>query len=340
LTYAGLSYLDRTVALESGEIRPEGIDLRFTKFQQTGELFKRQRKFAEFDASEMSLSNFILMVGRGDDRFVGLPVFLSRQFRHKDVYVHSGSGIEAPDQLRGRKVGILQYQMTAAIWVRAILQHDYGVLPHEIQWWTGGLTEPGLPAGDIASDYQAEIELLRRQMAGEISLELIPNDQTLEGMLEEGTLEGLVSSRAPRPFVAGSTRIRRLFEDYRRIERDYYERTKIFPIMHLVVLLRSVYEKNPWAARNLSEAFALAKRKGRERLRSLGTLAVSLPWLASDLEEIDSLFGGDAFPYGLEQNRSVLETTIQYLMEQRLLARPVAVEELFAPETIARDLVW
>jgi 4,5-dihydroxyphthalate decarboxylase len=328
------------VAIESGEIRPEGIELRFARFAHTGELFRRQRKFAEFDASEMSLSNFIIMIGRGEDRFVGLPIFLSRQFRHKDVYIHSGSGVESPEQLRGKDVGILQYQMTAAIWVRAILQHDYGVLPHEIQWWTGGLSEPGVPAGDIPSDYQAEIHRLRRQMSGEIFLELIPNDQTLEGMLEEGALAGLVTSRAPAAFANHSTAVRRLFENYRKVEREYFERTRIFPIMHLVVLRRDIYEGNPWVARSLAEAFVEAKKVGLARLRSLGTLAVTLPWLSSDLEEIDSLFEGDAFPYGLERNRRVLDTSIQYLMEQKLLHRQVAVEELFAPETIAGDLAW
>jgi 4,5-dihydroxyphthalate decarboxylase len=288
----------------------------------------------------MSLSNFIMMTAKGDDRFIGIPVFLSRQFRHKDIYVHDAAGVDTADQLRGKEVGVLQYQMTAAVWVRAILQHDFGVLPKEIQWWTGGLTHPGVPAGDMASDYQGEIAELRRQIPGDVSLKMIPDDQTLEGMLEEGSLSALVSSRPPKAFVSGVPTVRRLFKDYRHVERDSYLRTGLFPIMHLVVLRRDIYEKQPWTARSLAEAFAAAKRRGRERLRSLGTLAVSLPWLAAELEEIDELFEGDAFPYGLDRNRTVLETTIRFLVEQGLVDRIVKVQELFAPETLESSLPW
>jgi 4,5-dihydroxyphthalate decarboxylase len=333
LTYAGLSYFDRTIALESGEVQPKGIDLKFTRFEVTGELFKRQRKFAEFESSEMSLSNFIMMTAQGDQRFVGLPIFLSRQFRHKDVYVHANSGVETADQLKGQKVGVLQYQMTAAVWVRAILEHDHGVSPMDINWWTGGLNKPGVPGGDIGADYQAEIDDLKRRIPG-LSLSMIPVDRTLEEMLESASLTALVTSRAPAAFKEGSAAIRRLFRDYRKVEQDFYRRTGLFPIMHLVVIRRDVYERDPWIAVSLSEAFAAAKRRGSQRLRSLGTLAVTLPWLAADLDEIDDLFAGDAFPYGLPRNRTVLETTIRYLFEQGLVDRQVGVEELFAAETL------
>lgn len=333
LSYAGLSYLDRTAALERGDVRPEGIDLTFVRFDTAGELFKRQRTFASFDASEMSLSNFVMMTARGDDRFVGLPVFPSRQFRHKDLYVNVAAGVDSPEQLVGHDVGVLQYQMTAALWIRGILQHDYGVAPDDVRWWTGGLTTPGVPAGDSRSTYEHEVDGLRRTLPAGTALSLIRDDQTLEGMLEDGSLAALVTSRPPRAFTRRTGAIRRVFADYRRVERAYFTRTGFFPIMHLVVLRRDVYHRHPWVACSLAEAFGRAKAVGYRRLRSLGTLAVTLPWLAAELEEVDELFGGDAFPYGVEPNWAVLEATLAYSFEQGLAPRKVDVSELFAPET-------
>lgn len=333
VTYAGLSYFDRTWALERGDVAPRGVRLTFVPFDNAGELFKRQRRFACFDASEMSLSNFIMMTARGDDRFVGIPVFPSRQFRHKDVYVNTAAGIEAPEDLAGRDVGVLQYQMTAAVWVRAALHHDHGVDPAQVQWWTGGLTAPGVPAGDSPSSYEAEVRTLRRTLPPGTQLSVIGDDHTLEGMLEDGSLAALVTSRPPSAFVRGSPMLRRLFRDYRDVERAYFARTGLFPIMHLVVLRRDLYERHPWIACSLAEAFERAKQAGYRRLRSLGTLGVALPWLAAELEEVDELFGGDAFPYGLDPNRAVLEAVLGYAREQGLIARPLQAAELFATET-------
>jgi 4,5-dihydroxyphthalate decarboxylase len=332
LTYAGLSYFDRTLALELDVVRPEGIDLSFVRFDVTGDLFKRQRKYAEFDCSEMSLSNFIMMVAEGDERFVGLPVFPSRQFRHKDIYVYGPSGIENPSQLKGKDVGVLQYQMTAAVWIRGILAHEFSVFPEDMIWWTGGLTEANTPAGDIASDYEQELEKLRSRIP-RLSIAMIPGDRTLEDMLFDGSLQALITSRPPHRFPAAAE-VLRLFPTYKQVEQDFYRRTGLFPIMHLVVVKRDVYERAPWIAASLTTAFAEAKNQGLKRLRSLGTLAVSLPWLAADLDEVDALFSGDAFPYGVKSNRTVLETTIAYMVEQGLLARSVRIEELFAYETL------
>lgn len=322
LTYAGLSYFDRTVPLETGAVPVTGIDLNVVTFRSPGELFRRQSQHAEFDVSEMSLSTFIALVARGDDRFVGLPVFISRNFRHSQVYLHADAGIDRPEDLRGRDVGIFEYQMTAGLWIRAFLQHDHGVHASEVSWWEGGLTEPHFE------------ERMRLDLPPSISVKRIPADRTLESMLEAGDLPALVTVQPPTTFGEPGSNVRRLFPDHRTVEHDYYLRTGLFPIMHLVVVRRDVYEANRWVAMTLVEAFTAAKEAGRRRLRAVTGLAVGLPWLSSELAEIDQLFGGDAFPYGVAANRTALEAATQYSAEQGLSPQRVEVEELFAPEVL------
>lgn len=322
LTYAGLVYWDRTLALATGEVRPGGVELTYVGFDDPGELFRRQSRHAEFPASEMSASSFVAMISRGDDRFVGLPVFPSRHFRHAQVYVNTSAGIRVPQDLRGRKVGILEYQMTAALWIRAFLEHDYGVRPAEIAWLTGGLREP---------EFHERMPL---ELPGEISLHRIPAGRTLEGMLAGGEIDALVSAFPPRALADPGSPVDRLFPGYRQVEREYFARTGIFPIMHLVVLRRDVYERHRWLARVLYDAFCAAKDTGRRRLHQITGLAVSLPWLEAELADTESLFDGDAFPYGVAANRMVLEALTRYAHEQHIAQRPTGVDELFAAETL------
>lgn len=326
LTYAGLSYFDRTVPLEQGTVDVPGVDLNYVAFRSPGDLFRRQAQHAEFEASEMSLSTFIMLIARGDTRFVGIPVFVSRNFRHSQVYVHEDAGIEDPADLAGRDVGIFEYQMTAALWIRAFLQHDHGVAPSDLRWWEGGLIEPGYA------------ERLPVELPPGIDVSRIPADRTLEGMLAAGDLDALVTVQPPRGFGGGGLPVRRLFPDHREVELDYYRRTGLFPIMHLVVLRRDVYEAHRWLPVTLLQAFTAAKDAGAARLRALTGLAVGLPWLAVSLAEVDDLFGGDAFPYGVPANRETLEAAARYSQEQGLAPREVAVDELFAPEVLVDPL--
>lgn len=326
LTYAGLSYLDRTVPLESGAVPVPGVDLNVVSFGSPGDLFRRQAQHAEFEASEMSLSTFIALVARGDERFVGLPVFISRNFRHSQVYVHAGAGIDEPGALRNRDVGIFEYQMTAGLWIRAFLQHDYGVAASDVRWWQGGLTDP---------HYDERVHL---DLPPEIVVQRIPAGRTLEGMLESGELPALVSVQPPAAFGRAGSPVRRLFPDYRAVELDYHRRTGLFPIMHLVVVRRDVYEANRWLPMTLLQAFTAAKEAGLRRLRAVTGLAVALPWLAWSLDELDAEFGGDAFPYGVAANRRALEAAVRYSHEQGLSPRLVEVNELFAPEVLVDPL--
>jgi 4,5-dihydroxyphthalate decarboxylase len=322
LSYAGLLYLDRTLPLLTGEVRPEKVNLRYEVFPRVEELFRRQAQDAEFQVAEMSMGTFMVMVSRGKAPFVGLPVFLSRHFRHREVYVNTGAGITDPASLRGKRVGVPEYQMTAALWVRAFLEHDHGVRPEQIQWFTGGLREPSYKQR-LAIDLPPGVEVQR-----------IPADQTLEGMLQRGGLDALITTELPRYDPSAPVTVRRLFPDYGAVERDYFARTGLFPIMHLVVLRRDVYEADQSLARSLTEAFGRAKEIGGQKLRFQPSLMVALPWLWEAVEEVDRLFDGDAFPYGVEPNRRVLEAMTSYAFEQGLTKRKVDVEELFAPEVL------
>ncbi|MBO0827114.1 MAG: hypothetical protein J2P24_04965 [Streptosporangiales bacterium] len=319
LQYAGLRYFDR--ALDRLDEQDSTTDLRidYVDFSEALDLFRRQAQGAEFESSEMSLATFIILTSRPDCEFVGIPVFTSRSFRHNCLYVNSDSGISGPADLRGARVGVPEYQMTAAVWVRGFLSDDYGVTPGEMDWYTGGLEQPGYRAR-YGVDLPADVRLSR-----------IPEETALVPMLARGDLDALVSVLPPS--VAEPT-VRRLFPDSGPVERDYYRRTRIFPIMHLVVLRRDVYEKDRTLAADLATAFAEAKEIGRRRLRRLDSLAVELPWLNEALAEVDELFAGDAFPYGVEANLETLRAATSYCYEQGLSSRRVEPEELFAPEAV------
>jgi 4,5-dihydroxyphthalate decarboxylase len=326
LTYAGASYYDKTRALELGELSPDGIELDYVRFEHVGELFRAMAQTPErFSAAEMSLSTLAMLISRGDDRLVGIPVFPSKAFRHSQVYVNVDSGIEKPEDLRGRRVAVPEYQMTAAVWIRAFLEHDYGVSPREIHWLTGGLVTP---------QYE---ERLHHDAPPGVTIDLIPQGRTLLEMLDSGEIDGLTTAQQPQTFTAGSGRVRRLFPDYRSVEEDYLRRTGYFPIMHTVVVQRELYETNRWVAVALLEAFEKAKHLARARLRNLDTLAIMHPWIAAELEELKEpfgSFGGDPFAYGISPNRHVIDALLGYSYEQGLSDRKVTVEDIYAAETL------
>jgi 4,5-dihydroxyphthalate decarboxylase len=327
LSLGGCDYWDRTHGLIDGTIKPTGIELTYlvTPLQ---DLFRRMVQHEEFDAAEMSMSTYIALVANGDRRFVGIPVFPSRNFRHSYLFVNAKAGIETPADLRGRRIGVPEYQMTAALWIRSILQHDFDVHPRDMLWSTGGLRMPGY------------VERAHVDLPDDIDLRVIDPAQTLEGLLDAGELDALISPVRPQSLVDGAGLVRRMFPDYREVEKDYYRRTNIFPIMHTVVMRREVYEANRWVPASLFEAFELAKRRGRERLLVTGPLAVALPWIPADLEEIDEVFGGqDPWVYGIEANRHVLNAMVEMSVEQGLASRRVSVEDLFVPECLVSPAV-
>lgn len=194
ITYAGIDYLDRTRPLLDGAVKPEGISLKIVPFEEPSELFRRVAQFTEFDAAEMSFSTYAALTSRGDDRYIAIPFFPSRHFRHGDIYVHRDSGISHPADLRGKKVGIPSYRMTAAVWQRAFLQYDYGVLPREIHWYTGGLKSPGDLGPNAVPNPPG------------VTIDVIPNTTSLESLLAEGEVPVLFSPDRPAPLLDGSGR--------------------------------------------------------------------------------------------------------------------------------------
>ncbi|HYE81409.1 MAG TPA: ABC transporter substrate-binding protein [Clostridia bacterium] len=314
---------DRTRALRDGLVSVEGVELEYVSLGPL-ELFKRVLQNEEFDAAELSFSNYMMERSRDINRFIALPVFTSRMFRHSSIFVNTQAGIEKPQDLAGKKVGVLEYHITAALCIRGFLSDDYGVRPETIRWFTGGQEKPE------ATDRMAHIKLPES-----LSIQHIGPHQTLNKMLEEGELDALITAFNPTCFIKKSPHVRRLFPDFRKEEEDYYLRTGIFPIMHLVVIRQKVYEQNPYLAESLYRAFAQAKDLAQEKLRKTSALTVLLPWLIPEIEQVENMMGPDYWAYGVSRNRRTLDAEARWSFEQGLSPRLLDVEELFAPNTLA-----
>jgi 4,5-dihydroxyphthalate decarboxylase len=279
-------------------------------------------RYQEFDACELSMGSFLIDLAKGSRRFVAIPVFPSRAFRHSSIFVNTDAGIQEPKDLIGKRVGVPEYQMTMAIWVRGILQHEYGVSPEKMSWYTGGQEEPG------------RIDKVRHDLPPGIDIRSIGSEQTLSSMLESGEIDALMSTYLPLPFVRRSPKVRRLIPNFRAVEREYYLRTKIFPIMHCVALREDVYQKYPWIAQSLYKAFSESKRYCQESMYEFSALKYMLAWSIAEMEEEREMFDDNLWPYGLEANRHELETLVQYAHEQGLIKEKVDVKDLFAPNTL------
>lgn len=320
ITLAAENY-DRTRGLIDGSVRAEGIDLNFIPLA-VEETFWRMTRHLEFDAAEMSGTAYLVERSRPEPRFIAIPVFLSRTFRHSAIYVRSGSGIERPEDLVGRRVGVPEYGLTALTWVRAFLQHDHGVHPSQITWLMGGEEQPG-------REERAHFE-----PPPDVSIASIPADATLSSMIVAGEIDAIMAPRMPRPFAEGSPSVRRLFPDYRSVEEDYYRRTGLFPIMHFLVVREDLYRKHRWVAESLYKAFCEAKDQALRRLFEPNTLTCSLPWLVSEVERERAIFGSDLWPYGVAENRKTLEAMVAYHVEQGIIPEAIPVAQLFAEPTL------
>lgn len=324
LTLACWHY-DRTEALRDGSIRPEGIDLTYLDLP-VEEIFFRMAKYAEFDVAEMSLSSFVVD-HVNQRRFVAIPVFPSRAFRHSSIYVNSASGIEEPVDLIGRTVGIAEYQLTANVWVRGILQEHYGVPASAMRYRTGGLHSPG------------RIEKLKVSLPKGTDLSPIRPDQTLAGLLVSGEIDALYTPRTPRPFAEGRREVRRLFSDAGSEEREYFAKTGVFPIMHVLVMRRDVYERDRWIARSLFKAFEQARRLTLEGIDETAALRYMLPWLHEEVARTRAVLGEDYWTYGIDSNLATLGTYLRYAHEQGLTPELVEPTSLFAPEMLEEFVI-
>jgi 4,5-dihydroxyphthalate decarboxylase len=310
---------DRMQALYTKEVKPEGIDLDFIVADDPRETFDRMVRDLAYDLSEMSSSEFVTRMSRGACPFVGLPVFASRVFRHGFIIVNRKSGIRSPKDLEGRRVGVQLYTMTAAVFIRGLLQHEYGVDLSTIRWVQGAMDEPG------THGFPTVLPLLKP-----VDITINTSQHSLSEMLERGEIDAITGATMPKSFGRNPD-IVRLFPDYDHIEAAYFRKTGIFPIMHLVAIRRDVYEANPFIAKSLFRAFCEAKARAMEHMRFLGALRYMLPWLAKSVDQIDEVFGGDPWPYGVEPNRATLEALVTYLADQAMIPAPVKVEDLFVP---------
>jgi 4,5-dihydroxyphthalate decarboxylase len=318
LTLACWDY-DRTRPLIDGRVRPEGIDLDI-RVMRPREAFPRMLERGEFHASELSLASYATLKGRGACPFVAVPVALSKMFRHSCIYVRTDAGIKAPAELKGRRVGTTQLGSTALVFVKGMLRHDYAVEQEHIHWFIGGLNAP------------AERPLVPLGLPKTVKVDVLSGDATLEGMFEAGALDALCSLYLPSLFLNGSPLIDRLFPNYKQAEQDYYRRTRIFPIMHTVVLREDVHREHPWAAHSIYKAFLEARDLAIDGLYDTDALRVALPWLIEHVEESWRVLGKDFWAYGLEPNRPTWEAVGRYVHEQGLSPRVVAPEELFVPD--------
>jgi 4,5-dihydroxyphthalate decarboxylase len=311
---------DRTRLLMDGRIQIEGIDLNYLNLP-IEETFFRMMRHEEFDVAEMSLSSYVVSLFRENPPFIAIPVFVSRSFRHSGIYINTESGIGTPIDLIGKRVGNPEYQLTAIVWIRGILSDEYCVPIGGVHYFTGGQEEPG------------RVEKIDLGLPPEIKIEPISAGKTLSRMLEEREIDAIYAPRAPSTLHTNPAKVRRLFPDYAAVEREYYRKTGIFPIMHTMVVRRSVYEENPWVAQSLYKAFTAAKQEACRDLHEVAALKVTLPWLGSHLEDTEKLMGNDFWPYGLAANERALDTFLRYSWEQGLSRRKLTPRELFAPET-------
>ena len=307
---------DRTRPLMDGRVQPQGINPNIIVLRPR-EIFPRMIQDQEFHVSEMSLASYVILKARNQCPFVAIPVMLSKIFRHDCIYVRPDAGINDPADLRGKRVGLPQYSSTAGVFIKGLMQHEYGVLPHEMTWFMGGQDTPAPPP------------LVPLDLPSDIHLEFIPEDKTLEGMLAGGELDALFATYIPNLFLNGSPRIARLFPNFKEVEQDYYRRTGIFPIMHTVVIREDVHREHPWLAASLYDAFSQAKDLAVKGLYDTDALALTLPFLIDHMEENWRIFGPDYWSYGVESNLPALEGVAQYVVDQGLAPRVVGIEELF-----------
>lgn len=321
---------DRTRALADGRVPVAGAALRHISLDPE-EIFFRMVTYGEFDVSEMSLATYLVTRDKAAEAgvpapFAAIPVFPSRMFRHSGVYVNrdrlpaaGGDPAAAARSLRGATVGVAEWQLTANVWVRGILAEHYGVPVTSVRYRTGGLNTPG------------RHEKVYLNLPPSIDIAPIPPGATLSGMLAAGDVDAVYSPRAPESLGTGS--VQRLFADTRAEEESYYAATGIFPIMHVIVIRRAVYEANRWLARELLKAFTAAKQVAYDELARTAALSVSLPFVREEHERAVALMGRDYWSYGLEANRHVLSAFARYAADQHLIGRAPEPEDLFAPET-------
>jgi len=305
---------DRNRPLIDGAVHIDGVDPTFMTLSPE-EIFFRAFRTEDFDICECSLSSFTVKTAAGNCPYVGVPAFVSRMFRHTSMYVRTDR-IKKPEDLKGKKVGVPEYQLTAIVWARAILEDDYGVKPKDIHWIRGGIEHAGRP------------EKINIKLPDGVRLDAAPEDKTISQLLVDGEIDGFI---APRPPAIQSKNIGWLFSDPVAAAKDYFKRTGIFPIMHLIGVRKSLAEKHPWLPGAVLKAFEQSKATAMAALADTSATKVTMPFVEERITEARDLMGEDYWPYGLEPNRKTLETFLRHHHAQGLSSRLVTPDELFHP---------
>ncbi|KAF3762453.1 periplasmic binding protein-like II [Cryphonectria parasitica EP155] len=317
ISFASVPY-DRMQALQQGEVKAEGIDLNFISVNHPRDIFDRMSGGMEFDASELSLSEYICQYAAGKRDFTAIPVFPSRAFRHGFVAVNTKT-IASPRDLNGKKIGVQLYTMTAAVWIRAVLQ-QHGIDLSSIHW-TQGSMESGHSHGE-----PAVMPLVK-------PVDITPNEtgKSLSQLLEDGEIDATIGADLPN-CLGKAQHVKRLFPDFKEREKRYFKETGIFPIMHVVVVKTEILQRHPWMATSLYNALDDSKEVARLRMRFLDYLRYMFPRLPAELDEIDEVFpGGDPWVNGIEPNRKTLDGLVEALHDQGLIAEKPSTDMLFAP---------
>ena len=312
---------DRTRPIADGRVAIDGVE-PICMLLSPEEMFFRAFRHQAFDISELSLSSYSISVARGDSHYVAVPVFLSGAFRHTSIYIRTDKGIAEPQDLRGRRIGIAEYQLSANVWFRGIMQDEYGVAPRDVTWVRGGMNTAGRP------------EKIKVQLPSDVTVEEAPEGTTLDSLLRSGEIDGFVRPRAPRCFDEGHPDIDRLFPDTVAAAEAYFCKTGIFPIMHVLGLRRSLADEHPWLPGALLKSFTRAKELAEAALADTSATKVTMPFVEDNLRRARRLMGPDIWSYGASANRKTVETFLGYHFDQGLSPRRVEIEELFHPATL------
>ena len=310
---------DRTRALLDGRVQIDGVDPVCMTLSPE-ETFFRAFRGVEFDISELSFSSYLVKASKGESPYIAVPVFLSRAFRHTSIYVRKDR-VKTPEDLKGRRVGLPEYQLTANVWARAILADDFGVQPRDLHWVRGGIDTPGRP------------EKIKLQLPPDVRLENAPEGVTISEMLDRGDLDGFIAPRPPGGAALANPNVGWLFDDPTASAKDYYRRTGIFPIMHVVGVRKELAAQHPWLPGAVFKAFNQAKAHALEQLADTSATKVTLPFVEEQLKAARETLGADYWAYGVEASRRTLEAFVRHHHAQGLSARPMAVEEIFHPAT-------
>jgi 4,5-dihydroxyphthalate decarboxylase len=309
----------------TGAVNAEGIDHTWSLLGHH-EIFARMTLHREWDVSEMSCGKFSTQISRENPDIYALPVVCSRLFRFSSFYINKKSGIKTVGDLKGKKVGSPEWAHSAAVYMRGWMHNEQGVKLGDVHWYQAGANAPGR---------EEKVEL---NLPADVKLTRIA-DKSLSEMLASGEIDCAIIARPPTCFLQGHPDVVRLYPDYLEMEEDYYKRTKVWPIMHMISIQRSVLDENPWIARNLYNAFLESKNRSLERLLDPAVSRYPLAWLPTYARKMRDTFGGDPFPFGIDENRATLEILALYAFQQGIAHRHVKVEEMFPPGVMTKIVI-